>query len=73
MWTNFLIDWRIIIKRETLNIYTTAPLPELKVHVVAEQHCDFAYLLVDMDIWLLRRAACGVPTQELHVFEDLFD
>lgn len=33
----------------------------------------FAYLLVNVDIRLIRGTACGVPAQELHVFENLFD
>lgn len=32
-----------------------------------------AYLLMNMDIWLVRWATCGVPAQKLHVFEDLLD
>lgn len=40
------------------------------VHGVA---LNFAYLLVNVDIGLVRGTACGVPTQELHFFENLFD
>lgn len=28
---------------------------------------------MNMDIWLVRWAACGVPAQKFHVFENLLD
>lgn len=33
----------------------------------------FPNLFMDVYVWLVWRTACGVPTQELHIFEDLFN
>lgn len=44
-------------------------------HFAAVEHeaPAFLYLFVDVDVRLVRGPPCGVPAQELHVFEDLFN